>query len=62
MATVANLLERKQTLLERMDRAHDPDERGKIERDLREINEELNQIEADELDAPIAPEQAAPRT
>jgi hypothetical protein len=62
MATVANLLERKQTLLERMDREHDPDKRGKIERDLREINDELNQIEADELDAPIAPEQVASRS
>lgn len=56
MSTIAELLERKQTLLERMQKQPAPNERSEIERHLDEINDELNRIEADDLKAPIAPQ------
>lgn len=55
MSKVAELLERKQTLLERMQEQPDPERLAEIERRLKEINEALNQLESEELDAPIAP-------
>ena len=56
MSKVAELLEQKQTLLERMQEQPGPDQLAEIERGLKEINEALNEIESEELDdAPIAP-------
>jgi chaperonin cofactor prefoldin len=56
MSKVAELLEQKQTLLERMQEQPGPDQLAEIERGLKEINEALNEIESEgHDDAPIAP-------
>jgi hypothetical protein len=55
MSNVAGLLERKRTLLDRIQKQSDPERLAEIQHELQEIDESLNQIEADKLDAPIAP-------
>jgi hypothetical protein len=55
MSNVAELLERKRTLLDRMQKQSDPERLLETQHELQEIDESLNRIEADKLDAPIAP-------
>ena len=55
MSNVAVLLERKRTLLDRMQKRSDPERLAETQQELQEIDETLNRIEADKLDAPIAP-------
>ena len=56
MSNVAELLEWKQTLLERLQDQPDSEQFAEIERRLQEINEALNKIELDDLEhVPIAP-------
>jgi hypothetical protein len=55
MSKVAELLEWKQTLLERMVEQSDPERLAEIQLRLKEINDALNQLESEELDARIAP-------
>ena len=55
MSNVAELLERKRTLLDRMQKQPEPECIVEIRHELQEIDEVLNRIESDELDAPIAP-------
>jgi len=56
MSNVAELLEWKQTLLERLQDQPDSEQLAEIERRLQDINEALNKIELDDLKhVPIAP-------
>jgi hypothetical protein len=55
MSKVAELLEWKQTLLERMVEQSDPERLAEIQLRLNEVNDALNQLESEELDARIAP-------
>jgi hypothetical protein len=54
MSNVAELLERKRTLLDRMQKQSDPERLAETQHELQEIDGSLNRIEADKLDAPIA--------
>ena len=56
MSNLAELLERKRHLLERIQEQPRPEQLAEIERSLKEIDQRLNEIESEELDdAPIAP-------
>lgn len=57
MAKVAELLERKKRLLERLREKPSPEQLPEIQRGLKEIDEALNRIETEHHgDAPEAPE------
>ena len=52
VSKVAELLERKQTLIERKQEQPNPEQVTQIERDLQKIDTELNRLEENEVDAP----------
>jgi hypothetical protein len=53
MSRVGDLLERKQGLLDRMQKEPGAIERTEIEQALKAINEALNRLESEQLDAPV---------
>ena len=61
MSKIEEPLERKRSLLKRMQEQADPERLAEIERGLKEIDETLNRLESEELDAPVAAQAAAAR-
>jgi hypothetical protein len=56
MPSIAELLERKRTLIERRQERSDSEHLATIDHDLKEIDNELDRLESKELDGPpIAP-------